>query len=139
PAIENGFYYDVDLGERKLSAEDLPAIEQKMIELARQDARYERIPVGKEEALGYFTEKGDEYKLELIDELADGTITFYRQGNFTDLCRGPHLPSTKPIRAVKLLTLAGAYWRGDERRKQLTRIYGVSFPKQKQLEEHLER
>ncbi len=142
PAVEGGFYYDVDLSETDkpaLSPEDLPAIEQKMKELARQDSRYERSAVAKADALDYFREKGDAYKLELIDDLADGTITFYRQGGFTDLCRGPHIPSTKGIKAVKLLNLAGAYWRGDETRPQLTRIYGVSFPKQKLLEEHLER
>ncbi|HLT48694.1 MAG TPA: threonine--tRNA ligase [Rubricoccaceae bacterium] len=144
PPIENGFYYDVDLGQtedgpRKLSVEDLPAIEQKMLELARQDEVFERRAVSKQEALDYFRQKGDEYKLELIEDLEDGSITFYRQGNFVDLCRGPHLPSTKPIRAVKLTGVAGAYWRGDETRPQLTRIYGVSFPKQKLLQEHLER
>lgn len=139
PAIENGFYYDVDLGGRKIGPEDLPAIEAKMAELARRDSRYERREVPKEEALAYFREKGDAYKLELLDELADGTISFYTQGAFTDLCRGPHLPSTKPIRAVKLTAIAGAYWRGDERRPQLTRLYGITFPKQKELEEHLER
>ena len=139
PPVENGFYYDVDLGDRKLSAEDLPAIEAKMLELARRDERFERRPVPKDEALDYFRRKGDEYKLELLEDLEDGTITFYRQGDFVDLCRGPHLPSTKPIRAVKLLNVAGAYWRGDETRPQLTRIYGVTFPKQKLLDEHLER
>ena len=137
PAIENGFYYDVDLGGRQLTAEDLPAIEQKMLELARQDSAYERRAVPKAEALAYFQEKGDEYKLELLEDLEDGSITFYQQGNFVDLCRGPHLPSTKPIRAVKLLNIAGAYWRGDESRPQLTRLYGVTFPKQAQLDEHL--
>ena len=139
PAIEGGFYYDVDLGDRKLSAEDLPAIEEKMKELARQDSRFERRAVPKAEALAYFREKGDEYKLELLDDLEDGTITFYRQGGFVDLCRGPHIPSTKPIKAVKLTGIAGAYWRGDESRPQLTRLYGVTFPKQKLLDEHLER
>jgi threonyl-tRNA synthetase len=144
PAIEGGFYYDVDLdhvegGPATLSPEDLPTIEAKMQELARQDSRYEREEVSKDEALRFFQGKGDAYKVELLEGLADGEITFYRQGGFTDLCRGPHLPSTKPIKAVKLLSLAGAYWRGDEKRKQLTRIYGVSFPKQKLLEEHLER
>src|SRR5690606_11722668 len=139
PAIEGGFYYDVDLGDRKLSAEDLPAIEEKMKELARQDTRFERRAVPKAEALAYFREKRDEYKLELLDDLEDGTITFYRQGGFVDLCRGPHIPSTKPIKAVKLTGIAGAYWRGDESRPQLTRLYGVTFPKQKLLDEHLER
>ncbi|HMB92394.1 MAG TPA: threonine--tRNA ligase, partial [Rhodothermales bacterium] len=138
PAIDQGFYYDVDLGDRKLTTEDLPAIEDKMQELARRDVAYERRAVSKQEALDYFGEKGDEYKLELIDELEDGSITFYQQGDFVDLCRGPHIPSTKPIKAVKLLNLAGAYWRGDEKRPQLTRIYGITFPKKKELDEHLE-
>ena len=139
PPIENGFYYDVDLGGRKLAPEDLERLEAKMQELARQDARYERSAVTKEEALAYFREKGDEYKLELIDELEDGTITFYRQGAFVDLCRGPHIPSTGSIKYPKLLSIAGAYWRGDEKRPQLTRLYGITFPKKKELEEHLER
>ncbi len=139
PPIEQGFYYDVDLGDRKLSAEDLARIEEKMRELARRDVPYERIPVSKEEALAYFRKKGDPYKVELIEELEDGTITFYRQGNFTDLCRGPHVPSTGYIKHVKLLNIAGAYWRGDERRPQLTRIYGISFPKKKELDEYLHR
>ncbi len=139
PAIENGFYYDVDLGGRKLSPEDIERIEQKMRELAKQDMAYECRPVSKAEALDYFREKGDEYKLELINELEDGTITFYRQGNFTDLCRGPHVPRTGVIRYPKILSVAGAYWRGDEKRPQLTRLYGVSFPKKKELDEHLER
>jgi threonyl-tRNA synthetase len=139
PAIENGFYYDVDLGDRKLGPDDLGKIEAKMKELAKQDSRYERRTVSKQEATEYFSEKGDEYKLELLDELEDGTITFYQQGDFVDLCRGPHIPSTKPIKYAKLLNIAGAYWRGDESRPQLTRIYGVSFPKKSMLEEHLER
>jgi threonyl-tRNA synthetase len=144
PPIESGFYYDVDLGRtedgpRKLSPEDLRAIEQKMLELARQDEPFERRAVSKAEAVAYFQEKGDEYKLELLEDLEDGSITFYRQGSFVDLCRGPHLPSTRPIRAVKLTGIAGAYWRGDETRPQLTRLYGVTFPKQKLLDEHLER
>ena len=142
PAIEAGFYYDVDLSETDhptLSADDLPAIEAKMQELARQDSPFERRDVPKAEALAHFEAKGDPYKLELLEGLADGEITFYQQGRFVDLCRGPHLPSTRPIKAVKLLTLAGAYWRGDESRPQLTRIYGVSFPKQALLTEHLER
>ena len=142
PAIENGFYYDVDLSETDhpvLSADDLPAIEKKMIELARADSRFERRDMPKAEAVAHFEAKGDPYKLELLEGLEDGQITFYTQGGFTDLCRGPHIASTKPIKAVKLLNLAGAYWRGDESRPQLTRIYGVSFPKQKLLEEHLER
>lgn len=139
PPIDGGFYYDVDLGDRKLGPEDLEQIEKKMIELARTDLSFERREVSKQEALDYFTEKGDEYKLELINDLEDGTITFYQQGNFVDLCKGPHIPGTKPIKAVKLLNIAGAYWRGDETRPQLTRLYGVTFPKQKLLEEHLER
>lgn len=138
PPIENGFYYDVDLGDRALSTEDLPAIEKKMLELARQKNEYIRREVSKDEALAYFEEKGDEYKLELISELEDGSITFYEQGNFVDLCKGPHLPDTGKIKAVKLLNVAGAYWRGDEKNKMLTRIYGVSFPKQKDLKAHLE-
>ena len=137
PAIENGFYYDVDLGDRPLVAADLPKIEQKMLELARNKSEYLRREVPKTEAVAYFTEKGDEYKLELLEGLEDGQITFYQQGNFTDLCRGPHIPTTEPIKAVKLMNIAGAYWRGDEKRKQLTRIYGITFPKQKELDEYL--
>ncbi|MDT0632622.1 threonine--tRNA ligase [Rubrivirga sp. S365] len=142
PAIDNGFYYDVDLSETDhpvLSSDDFPAIEAKMKELARQDSRFERRDVSKAEAVAHFEDKGDPYKLELLEGLDDGAITFYTQGAFTDLCRGPHIASTKPIKAVKVLSLAGAYWRGDESRPQLTRIYGVSFPKQKLLDEHLER
>jgi len=137
PAIDNGFYYDVDTGDVILTPEDLPKIEEKMLELAREKNQFERKEVSKLEAIKYFTEKGDEYKLELIDGLEDGSITFYTQGKFTDLCRGPHMVDTGKIKAVKLLSLAGAYWRGDESRKQMTRIYGVSFPKQKELKEHL--
>ena len=138
PAIENGFYYDIDLGDdRKLTDADLPKIEQKMQELARSKETFKRREVSKAEALDFFTAKGDEYKIELIGELADGTISFYNQGEFTDLCRGPHLPDTSQIRAIKLLSIAGAYWRGDEKRKQLTRVYGITFPKQKLLDEHL--
>jgi threonyl-tRNA synthetase len=142
PAIETGFYYDVDLSATDhptLSADDLPTIEAKMKELARQGSRYERRDVPKADAIAHFEAKGDPYKLELLDGLDDGAITFYTQGAFTDLCRGPHIPSTKPIKAVKLTALAGAYWRGDESRPQLTRLYGVSFPKQSLLDEHLER
>ncbi|MAT53026.1 MAG: threonine--tRNA ligase [Saprospirales bacterium] len=138
PPIENGFYYDVDPGGRQISIDDLPRIEQKMKELAKQANPYIRKEVSKADALKYFEEKGDEYKLELISELEDGTITFYQQGNFTDLCRGPHIPDTGKIKAVKLMAVAGAYWRGDEKRQQLTRIYGVTFPKQKELTEYLE-
>ncbi|RME99255.1 MAG: threonine--tRNA ligase, partial [Bacteroidetes bacterium] len=137
PPIENGFYYDVDTGDRQLSTNDLEAIEQKMLELARQKNEFVRKEVSKADAIAYFREKGDEYKLELLEELEDGTITFYTQGNFTDLCRGPHIPNTGAIKAVKLLNVAGAYWRGDEKRQQMTRIYGISFPKQKELKEYL--
>ncbi len=138
PAIDSGFYYDVDTGDRQLSADDLPMIEKKMQELARQKNDYVRKEVSKKEALEYFEEKGDEYKLELIGELEDGSITFYQQGDFVDLCKGPHIPDTGKIKAVKLMSLAGAYWRGDEKRKQLTRIYGITFPKQKDLNHYLE-
>jgi threonyl-tRNA synthetase len=139
PAIENGFYYDVDLGEdRTISDADLPLIEKTMNELASTNSIYQRKPVSKAEALDYFSKKGDPYKIELITDLQDGEITFYSQGQFVDLCRGPHLPDTSPIKAIKLLSIAGAYWRGNEKNKQLTRIYGITFPKQKQLEEYLE-
>ncbi len=137
PPIENGFYYDVDLGGKTFGEEDLAAVEKKMIELARLNNAFVRKDVSKSEANDYFKKKGDEYKLELIDGLQDGTITFYQQGNFVDLCRGPHIPTTGPIKAVKLLNVAGAYWRGDEKNKMLTRIYGITFPKQKELEEYL--
>lgn len=138
PPIEAGFYYDVDLGEGSISADDLPAIEAKMKELASQKNAFTRQEISKKEALDFYREKGDEYKLELLEDLQDGQITFYHQGNFTDLCRGPHIPNTGSIKAVKLLNIAGAYWRGDESRKQLTRIYGITFPKQKELTEYLE-
>jgi len=137
PAIENGFYYDIDSGDKPLTFADLPAIEQKVLELARQKSEYLRTEVSKADAIKYFTEKGDQYKLELIDGLQDGQITFYQQGNFTDLCKGPHIPSTETIKAVKILNLAGAYWRGDIERQQLTRVYAITFPKQKELEEYL--
>lgn len=137
PAIETGFYYDVDFGDREFSSDDFKQIEDKMVELARTKAAYERKPVSKAEAVEYFTEKGDEYKLDLIKDLPDGSITFYTQGNFTDLCRGPHIPNTGFIKAVKLTNVAGAYWRGDESRKQLTRIYGVTFPKAGELADYL--
>lgn len=137
PAIDNGFYYDVDLGERTFGESDLSAIEAKMKELAKKESRFIRKEVSKTEALDYFRKKADPYKLELINDLQDGTITFYEQGNFTDLCRGPHLPDTGFIKAVKLLNVAGAYWRGNEKNKMLTRIYGITFPKQKELEEYL--
>lgn len=137
PAIEKGFYYDVDLGGASISQEDFPKIEAKMLELARQKNAYLREEVSKAEAHAYFAEKGDEYKLELIDGLEDGQITFYRQGGFTDLCRGPHIPDTGFIKAIKLTNIAGAYWRNNENNKMLTRIYGITFPKQKELEEYL--
>jgi threonyl-tRNA synthetase len=137
PPIENGFYYDVDTGDKPLTSADLPKIEQKMLELARNKSEYKRREVSKAEAVQYFSEKGDEYKLELIEGLEDGKITFYEQGGFVDLCKGPHIPSTEPIKAVKILNLAGAYWRGDEKRKQLTRVYAITFPKQKELDEYL--
>ena len=137
PAIENGFYYDIDLGEQEFGSDDFKAIEDKMLELARLKNDFLRSSVSKTDAVAYFEEKGDEYKLELIEGLADGSITFYNQGNFTDLCRGPHIPNTGFIKSVKLLSVAGAYWRGDEKRKQLTRIYAITFPKAKELEEYL--
>jgi len=137
PAIENGFYYDVDTGDRMLTPAEFQKIEQKVLELARNKSEYKRREVSKADAIKFFKEKGDEYKLELIDGLEDGQITFYEQGNFVDLCKGPHIPSTEPIKAVKILNLAGAYWRGDEKRKQLTRVYAITFPKQKELDEYL--
>jgi len=138
PAIENGFYYDVDPGDDKVITEsDLLTIENKMKELAAKNLTYSRRDISKKEALEFFSKKGDEYKTELISELEDGTITLYTQGNFTDLCRGPHLPSTEPLKAIKLLSVAGAYWRGNENRKMLTRIYGITYPKQKLLDEYL--
>lgn len=137
PDIENGFYYDIDSGDRVIVEADLVDIEKKMLALAREKQTYQRTEVTKDQALEFFKTKGDEYKLELISDLADGTITFYKSGTFTDLCRGPHLPDTGFIKAVKLTSIAGAYWRGDEKRKQLTRIYGITFPKAKELEEYL--
>ena len=137
PAIDTGFYYDVDTGDQVLSTNDLEAIEKKMTELARQKNEFVRKEVSKADAIAYFEEKGDQYKLELLEDLEDGSITFYTQGGFTDLCRGPHIPNTGTIKAVKLMNVAGAYWRGDETRPQMTRIYGVSFPKQKELKEYL--
>ncbi len=138
PAIETGFYYDVDTGDRSISTDDFKAIEDKMLELARTKSVYTRKDVSKADAIAYFQDKGDEYKLELLEGLEDGEITFYEQGNFTDLCKGPHIPHTGSIKAIKLLKVAGAYWRGDESRPQLTRIYGVSFPKKKELDAYLE-
>jgi len=137
PAIETGFYYDVDFGDREFSSDEFKQIEDKIMELAKTREEYIRKPVSKADAIDYFTEKGDEYKLDLIKDLPDGSITFYTQGNFTDLCRGPHIPNTGFIKAVKLMSVAGAYWRGDESRKQLTRIYGVTYPKQSELTEYL--
>lgn len=138
PAIEGGFYYDVDFGGQQFDAENLEAIENKMLELARQKNEYVRKEISKADAIAYYEQKGDEYKLELLEDLEDGKITFYSQGNFTDLCRGPHIPNTGFIKAAKILNVAGAYWRGDEKRKQLTRLYGITFPKAKDLKEHLD-
>jgi threonyl-tRNA synthetase len=137
PPIENGFYYDVDFGDKSLDGAELEKIEAKMMELAKQKNDYIRKDVSKKDAVAYFKEKGDEYKLDLLDGLEDGTITFYEQGNFVDLCRGPHIPNTGFIKAAKLLNIAGAYWRGDEKNKMLTRIYGITFPKAKELQEYL--
>jgi len=137
PAIETGFYYDVDFGDREFSSDEFKKIEDKVLELAKTKEEFIRKPVSKADAIEYFTQKGDEYKLDLIKDLPDGSITFYTQGNFTDLCRGPHIPNTGFIKAVKLMSVAGAYWRGDESRKQLTRIYGVTFPKQSELADYL--
>ena len=139
PPIENGFYYDVDFKNHNISEKDLEKIEQKIIELAREKNPFTRKEISKKDALDYFKEKNDPYKIELLNDLQDGTITFYTQGGFTDLCRGPHLPNTGFIKAVKLLNIAGAYWRGDENNKQLTRIYGITFEKQKDLNLHLEQ
>ncbi len=137
PAIENGFYYDIDLGDQDFGQENFKAIEDKMLELARLKLDYVRKEISKKDAVQYFTLKKDEYKLELLEGLSDGDISFYSQGNFTDLCKGPHIPSTSFIKAVKVLSVAGAYWRGDEKRKQMTRIYAITFPKAKELEEYL--
>ena len=137
PAIETGFYYDIDMGEKMLGQEDFKKIEDKVLELARQKNEYQRSAISKADAIEYFKEKGDEYKLELLEGLEDGSITFYQQGSFTDLCRGPHIPNTGFVKAVKLMSVAGAYWRGDITRKQMTRVYAVTFPKQKELEEYL--
>lgn len=137
PPVENGFYYDVDFGDHEFDANDLPKIEAKVLELAKQKEVYVRKEISKPDAVAYFKKKQDPYKLELLEDLVDGNITFYQQGNFTDLCRGPHLPHTGFIKAVKILSVAGAYWRGDEKRKQLTRLYAITFPKQKELKEYL--
>ena len=138
PPVENGFYYDMDLGDKKMTEEDLAALEKKMNELAKQNNSYVRKEIPKAEAVKYFSEKGDEYKLDLLNNLNDGEITFYTQGNFTDLCRGPHIPNTGFIKAIKLMSIAGAYWKGDEKNKMLTRLYGVTFPSQKELDEYLQ-
>ncbi|MCF6184267.1 MAG: threonine--tRNA ligase [Bacteroidales bacterium] len=138
PAVENGFYYDIDLPEGQvITDKDFPKLEKKILELAQQKNKFERTEVAKNEALKFYSDKGDEYKVDLIDGLEDGTITFYKQGNFTDLCRGPHLPNTGYIKAVKIMSIAGAYWKGDEKNKQLTRVYGITFPKKKLLDEYL--
>lgn len=137
PALDKGFYYDMDLGDRKITEEDLAALEKKMNELAKQSNKYIRKEMPKAEAVAYFTEKGDEYKLDLLQNLNDGEITFYSQGGFTDLCRGPHIPDTGFIKAIKLTNVSGAYWKGDEKNKMLTRIYGVTFPNQKELDEYV--
>ncbi len=137
PDIENGFYYDIDFGSYTISSDDFPKIEKKFLELAKEKQNFLRKDVAKSDALDYFVAKGDEYKIELLQGLDDGQITFYESGKFTDLCRGPHIPDTGFIKAVKLLSIAGAYWRGDEKRKQLTRIYGITFPKQKELDDFL--
>ncbi len=137
PPLENGFYYDVDTNGESISQDDFKKIEDKMLELARQKNDYVRIPMSKVDAIEYFTEKGDEYKLDLLSNLEDGSITFYRQGNFTDLCRGPHIPNTGFIKAAKIMNVAGAYFKGDQNNKMLTRIYGITFPKQKELDEYV--
>ncbi len=137
PAIENGFYYDIDPGEHTITSADFPKIEKKMLELARTKQPIVRADISKADAMKLFGERGEEYKCELISELEDGSITTYTQGAFTDLCRGPHIPTTAPIKAVKVTSLAGAYWRGDEKRNQLVRVYGITFPKQKMLDEYL--
>ncbi|MEJ7610824.1 MAG: threonine--tRNA ligase [Ferruginibacter sp.] len=137
PAVESGFYYDMDLGDKVMTEDDLAVLEKKMSELAKKNSAYERKAISKADAMQYFTDKGDEYKLDLLTNLTDGEITLYTQGGFTDLCRGPHIPNTSFIKAVKLMSVAGAYWKGDEKNKQLTRVYGISFPTQKELDEHL--
>jgi threonyl-tRNA synthetase len=137
PPLENGFYYDVDFGEHTFTDKDFPKVEQKMMELAKQKLPYIRQEMGKADAIAYFTEKQDEYKLDLLEGLEDGTITFYTQGNFTDLCRGPHMPHTGFVKAAKVMSIAGAYWKGDETKKQLTRVYGITFPKKSELADYL--
>ena len=138
PPIENGFYYDIDFGDRQFSSDEFKKVEDKMMELARQNNSYIRKEISKKEAIAYFKAKEDPYKLDLIEGLEDGSITLYEQGNFVDLCKGPHIPGTGKIKAVKLMLVAGAYWRGDEKSKQLTRIYAITFPKHKELSEYLE-
>ncbi len=137
PPLENGFYYDVDLEGQTITPADFEKIEQKMLELARQNNTFIRKEISKTDAVNYFEEKNDNYKLDLLERLEDGNITLYTQGNFTDLCRGPHIPNTGFIKAVKILNIAGAYWKGDEKNKMLTRIYGITFPKDKELKEYL--
>lgn len=138
PPIDNGFYYDIDFGDIEFNAEELSKVEDKMLELARQKNEFSRQEISKKDAVAYFEQKGDPYKLELIADLEDGSISFYKQGNFVDLCRGPHIPNTGFVKAAKILNIAGAYWRGDEKNKQLTRLYGITFPKQGELKEYLE-
>ena len=137
PALEKGFYYDIDLGDKTIKEEDVIALEKKMNELAKQANAYIRKEMSKADAIAYFTEKKDEYKLDLLSGLEDGTITFYTQGAFTDLCRGPHIPNTSFIKAIKITNIAGAFWKGDEKNKMLTRVYGITFPNQKELDEYL--
>ena len=137
PPLDNGYYYDMDLGDRKLTEEDLRKLELKMNELAKQDNNYQRKEISKADAVQYFTDKGDEYKLDLLSNLKDGEITLYTQGGFTDLCRGPHIPATGAIKAIKLTNISAAYWKGDEKNKALTRVYGITFPSKKELDEYL--
>lgn len=137
PDIENGFYYDIDFGENQITPEDFSKIEEKMQELVKAGTKIIRKDISKADAIKMFSEQGEAYKVELINELEDGTITIYESGSFTDLCRGPHIPDFSPIKSIKILSLAGAYWRGDEKRKQLTRIYAITFPKKKELDEYL--
>ncbi|MCK5701166.1 MAG: TGS domain-containing protein, partial [Cyclobacteriaceae bacterium] len=139
PAIEQGFYYDIDFGDKDFDGTELEKVEKKMLELAQRKDTYVRKDVSKKDALDYFTKKGDEYKIELISDLEDGTISFYEVGEFVDLCRGPHIPSTGIIKAIKLLNVAGAYWRGDEKNKMLQRIYGIAFHDKKELKEYQAR
>jgi threonyl-tRNA synthetase len=137
PPVENGFYYDVDMGDRTLSSDDFKKIEDKILELARAKNQFERIPISKKDAIKYFEDKGDEYKLDLLSGLEDGQITLYKQGNFTDLCRGPHIPNTGFVKAVKIMNVSSAYFKGDQNNKMLTRVYGITFPKAKELEDYL--